>query len=130
MCGGGFAGISAALAAARQGKKVVLFERQFLLGGLGDFLVQNPDPVRCEKFRDYDKVNQALARIAATEKAIGFVSAEGLVDNSDYLHFSAPSLREFGVRYYHEFLKLENKNEIFEEKTTEDAAIKSDLENL
>jgi len=35
VCGGGFAGISAALAAARQGKKVVLFERQFLLGGLG-----------------------------------------------------------------------------------------------
>ena len=35
VCGGGFAGISAALAAARQGKKVVLFERRFLLGGLG-----------------------------------------------------------------------------------------------
>ena len=29
------AGIAAALAAARQGKKTVLFERQFLLGGLG-----------------------------------------------------------------------------------------------
>lgn len=35
VCGGGFGGISAALAAARQGKKVVLFERQFILGGLG-----------------------------------------------------------------------------------------------
>lgn len=35
VCGGGFAGISAALAAARLGKKVVLFEKQFLLGGLG-----------------------------------------------------------------------------------------------
>lgn len=34
VCGAGFAGISAALAAARQGKKVVLFERQFMLGGL------------------------------------------------------------------------------------------------
>lgn len=34
VCGGGFAGISAALAAARQGKSVVLFERQFMLGGL------------------------------------------------------------------------------------------------
>ena len=34
VCGGGFAGISAALAAAREGKKVVLFERQFILGGL------------------------------------------------------------------------------------------------
>ena len=35
VCGGGFAGIAAALAAARQGKKVILMERQFLLGGLG-----------------------------------------------------------------------------------------------
>ena len=34
VCGGGFAGISAALAAARQGKKVLLAERSFLLGGL------------------------------------------------------------------------------------------------
>ena len=35
VCGGGFAGISAALAAARQGSKVVLFEKQYILGGLG-----------------------------------------------------------------------------------------------
>ncbi|MBO5746185.1 MAG: FAD-dependent oxidoreductase [Clostridia bacterium] len=35
VCGGGFGGISAALAAARQGKKVVLLEKQFILGGLG-----------------------------------------------------------------------------------------------
>ena len=34
VCGGGFAGISAALAAARQGKKVILMEKQFVLGGL------------------------------------------------------------------------------------------------
>ena len=35
VCGGGIAGISAALAAAREGKKVILFEKQFMLGGLG-----------------------------------------------------------------------------------------------
>lgn len=35
VCGGGFAGISAALAAARQGKKVTLIEKQYILGGLG-----------------------------------------------------------------------------------------------
>ncbi|MBE6780866.1 MAG: FAD-dependent oxidoreductase [Ruminococcaceae bacterium] len=34
ICGGGFAGISAALAAARQGKKVILLEKSFMLGGL------------------------------------------------------------------------------------------------
>ena len=35
VCGGGFAGVSAALAAARGGKKVVLFEKEYMLGGLG-----------------------------------------------------------------------------------------------
>lgn len=35
VCGGGFGGISAALSAARQGKKVILTEKLFVLGGLG-----------------------------------------------------------------------------------------------
>lgn len=35
VCGGGFAGISAALAAARMQKKVILLEKQCILGGLG-----------------------------------------------------------------------------------------------
>ncbi len=35
VCGGGFAGISAALAATREGKKVILFEKEYMLGGLG-----------------------------------------------------------------------------------------------
>lgn len=35
VAGGGFGGISAALASARRGKKVILLERQFILGGLG-----------------------------------------------------------------------------------------------
>ena len=34
VCGGGIAGIAAALAAARQGSRVVLFEKQYMLGGL------------------------------------------------------------------------------------------------
>ena len=111
-------------------KELNLPEIPVIVGGLGDFLVQNPDPARCEKFKDYNKVNQALQRIATKEKNVGFVSAEGLVDNSDYLHFSAQSLRIFGVRYYRAFLELEDKNRIFEEKTTVDAGIKTGLENL
>ena len=35
VIGAGHAGIEAALAAARMGKKTVLFEREFILGGLG-----------------------------------------------------------------------------------------------
>ena len=34
VCGGGFGGISAALAASRQGKKTILLEKLFMLGGL------------------------------------------------------------------------------------------------
>lgn len=34
VCGGGIAGISAALAAVRLGKKVILIEKQYMLGGL------------------------------------------------------------------------------------------------
>lgn len=35
VCGGGFAGIAAALAAARSGKKVILTDKLYILGGLG-----------------------------------------------------------------------------------------------
>ena len=35
VCGGGFGGISAALAAARLGKRGILLEKQYVLGGLG-----------------------------------------------------------------------------------------------
>jgi len=34
VAGGGFAGISAALAAARNGAKALLLEREYMLGGL------------------------------------------------------------------------------------------------
>ena len=34
VCGGGIAGISAALAAARENKSVILFEKEYMLGGL------------------------------------------------------------------------------------------------
>lgn len=35
VCGGGFAGIAAALSAARENKKVILLEKQYIVGGLG-----------------------------------------------------------------------------------------------
>lgn len=35
VCGGGFGGISAALSAARHGAKVILLEKEYMLGGLG-----------------------------------------------------------------------------------------------
>ena len=61
---------------------------------------------------------------------MGYVPAEGLGSNPDKMHFSATALREFGVRYYNEFKKLEDKNKIFEEKSTPDQAIRTGLEHL
>ena len=60
----------------------------------------------------------------------GFVSAEGLVPNPDYLRFSAPSLREFGLRYYEEFVKLEDKNKVFLEKSPAEVSVRTGLEHL
>ena len=53
----------------------------------------------------------------------GFVSAKGLTSNPDLLHFDSKSLREFGVRYYNEFLKLEDKNKVFTDKADINAIV-------
>lgn len=104
--------------------KLDLYDVPFLVGGLGDYLPAYYG------HDNYKKVNEALVNMAKKDPMIGFVSAEGLVPNPDNLHFSAPSLREFGVRYYNEFLKLEDKNKIFVEKPKLDDAIRTDIEEL
>ena len=93
-------------------KKPYLKDVPFLLGGLGDYLKDCP---RGPKFQNYPFVNTALQAVAAKEPQIGFVSAEGLGANPDNLHFSAAALREFGLRYYGEFLKLEDPNRVYEQ---------------
>ena len=108
-------------------EKLNLHDVPFLLGGLGDYL-EFCD--RSESFKNYRHVNDALKNIADKNKMTGFVSAEGLGANPDNLHFSAAALREFGVRYYEEFKKLEDKNKVFTENSTVDQAIKNDIEHL
>ena len=108
-------------------KKLDLYDVPFLVGGLGDYLEF------CElsdEYKNYTYVNEALKKVAEKNKMTGFVSAEGLEPNPDKLHFSAKALRDFGVRYYNEFLKLEDKNKVFEEKPSFELAIKSGLEHL
>ncbi len=105
-------------------KRLDLYDVPFLVGGLGDYLVnyfQNESHL---------KVNSALKQYADENKMTGYVSAEGLGANPDNLHFSAEALREFGVRYYNEFLKIEDKNKVFVEKSTPDQAIRNDIEHL
>ena len=108
-------------------KKLNLYDVPFLVGGLGDYLEFN---TRSDNFKNYVHVNAALKRIAEKLPMTGFVSAEGLGANPDNLHFSAQALREFGVRYYDAFTKLEDKNKVFCEKSTLDEAIRTGIEHL
>lgn len=105
-------------------QKLDLHDVPFLVGGLGDFLVDyyNND--------NYLYVNNALRAYADENEMTGFVTAQGLGANPDNLHFSARALREFGLRYYNEFKKLEDKNKVFIEKSTPDHAIRNDIEHL
>ena len=103
-----------------------LHDVPFLVGWLGDFLEKFENPI----FKNYVYVNDALRRVAEKRERVGFVSAEGLKGNPDNMHFSAKALREFGVRYYEEFLKHEDKNKVFEEKPSADLAIVNELETL
>lgn len=108
-------------------KKLGLYDVPFLVGGLGEFLEFFPgSPV----FKNYIHINETLRHYANTHGMTGYVPADGLGSNPDFMHFSAAALREFGVRYYNEFLKLEDKNKVFVEKSTPDEAIRNELESL
>jgi hypothetical protein len=104
-----------------------LHDVPFIVGGLGDFLYDYFAP---ERHKPMEIVNDALQNYAKTHAMTGFASAKGLGANPDNLHFSAPALHEFGLRYYEQFLKLEDKNKVFEEKPDELSAIRSTMEYL
>ena len=66
----------------------------FLIGGLGDFLANFAPGCRY-----YQTTNRKLKEIAASGPAFEWVSATGLTDRGDSLHFDARSQRVFGLRY-------------------------------
>ena len=97
----------------------------FIAGGLGDFL----------KLREPEKafvgsVNRQIRAFAEAHAMTGFVSAEGLTGKPDHLHFDAVSQREFGLRYYAVFRKLEPKERCFVEKPCEDDALRTEIDGL
>ena len=108
-------------------KKLGLYDVPFLLGGLGEYLEFCP---YSEVFKNYVHINKSLQNFAKNTDMTAYVPADGLKSNPDYLHFSAEALREFGVRYYDEFKKIEDKNKVFEEKCTVDQAIRNSIESL
>ena len=110
-------------------EKTGLRDVPILVGGLGDYLV-NYHPELEYFWNCVKKANNSLQKMANDDPLIGFVSAEGLGANPDNLHFSAKALREFGHRYYEEFLKMENKEVVRSEKSADAAMAKSEMEAL
>lgn len=76
-----------------------------LIGGLGDYLAKR---AISPALVNYTKVNKKLLGIAEKHEGYRFVSAVGLSSNSDYLHFNAASLHEFGLRYYRAYAEGRN----------------------
>jgi hypothetical protein len=74
-------------------------EVPFLIGQLGRF---GAAPWNASKIQ-VDAVHQSLP---GQLPRVAYVSAEGLTDKGDALHFSAASAREFGTRYAQAYLAL------------------------
>jgi len=108
-------------------RELNLYDVPFLLGGLGEFL---PLCTISQHVGNYAHVNGALQRVAAAEDMTAYVPADELAANPDNLHFSAAGLYHFGRRYYDEFVKLERKDKVFEEKAAMDDAVRSPMEAL
>lgn len=75
-----------------------------LIGELGHYLGSYTGG--CDYF---ETVNQALRDFAGSWDQCGFVSAEGLTSNPDFLHFNAVSQREFGRRYFNAYCDVINR---------------------
>lgn len=86
-------------------KELNAFEVPLIIGGLGDFLGKNGFGLNCT---EYELVNEQLLKFAREQENSCFVTAEGLIPNSDGIHMDAVSQRRFGVRYYEAFVKREH----------------------
>ena len=100
-------------------------EVPFIAGGLGDFLSE----LEVEKHY-YRAVNDQIRAFAEAHEMTGFATAEGLAGKPDHLHFTARAAREFGLRYYEAFRRLEKKERLWEEKPCEDDALRTEIDGL
>lgn len=100
----------------------------FIIGGLGEYLNNYSNTYVDGKL--HTKINEALMNVAKKKETVGFVSAEGLDANPDNLHFSAAALREFGIRYYNEFLRFANNGKTAETTPSSDSFKASEIEAL
>ena len=74
----------------------------FISGELGRFLESS------DRFVFYDTINRSLnaAGVDVGDRFYRCVSSAGLKDKGDGLHFNSRSLRDFGIRYAREFIKI------------------------
>lgn len=86
----------------------------FISGGLGDFL---PLGRYGQYFPESREVNEALLSFSENNDNYYFVSATLLNSNPDGLHFDAPSLRRFGLRYFQAFHRQTNILDVLDKET-------------
>ena len=108
-------------------EKLNLPEIPIVVGGLGDFL---PNHLSDETLKNYKFVNEQLKKAATECNRMAYASAEGLKANPDNLHFSAESLNEFGLRYFEQFKKIENKELALNKEIKLDDSKRSEMEAL
>ena len=104
-----------------------LHDIPFLIGGLGDFLPQCPYDANLV---NYHHLNEIFKQIASENSYVGFVPADGLTANPDYLHFNAASLHEFGLRYFEVYQKHTNNDKFFESPHNDDITNRTAMESL
>lgn len=73
-----------------------------IIGELGNF-VGDYDGGKCKYFRD---INATLKNLSQELANGGFVSAKGLICKNDGIHFDSKSYREFGKRFFKEYLRV------------------------
>lgn len=76
-----------------------------LIGEIGDF-VEFHEGGSCKYFKS---INKTLENLSRELKNSAFISSKGLTCKPDLVHFDAKSQREFGKRYFKEYLKLVGK---------------------
>ena len=70
----------------------------FLCGELGHYLKGG--------LYAFSQIDADIRSVVSELPDLGWVSAEGLTDKGDGLHFSSASAREFGRRYFEEYLRM------------------------
>jgi len=68
-------------------------------------LSHSPDPDNYERSNHF-KLNSVFSEIAKELTLCSVASSDGLILKADNLHFNSVSLREFGHRYFKEFLEF------------------------